>query len=67
MFWYNKPLCGGYMLPNYKITLTQNNDYDLSIDYSDSFKNMSDEDISIALEDCIRSLQIALMSLSYQS
>ncbi len=55
------------MLPNYKITLTQNNDYDLSIDYSDSFKNMSDEDIAIALEDCIRSLQIELMSLSYQT
>lgn len=55
------------MLPNYKITLTQANECELSIDYSDSFKNMSNEEIAIALDDCIRSLQIDLMSLSYQS
>jgi hypothetical protein len=55
------------MLPTYKITLTNNNDSDLVIDYSDSFKKMSDEDISIALDDCIKSLQIQLMSITYKS
>lgn len=55
------------MLPNYKITLTQNKECDFSIDYSESFNGMSDEDIAIALDDCIRQLQIELMSLSYKT
>lgn len=55
------------MLPKYKITLTNNNDSDLVIDYSDSFKDMSDDDISAALDDCIKSLQIQLMSITYKS
>jgi hypothetical protein len=55
------------MLPIYTITLTQTNEYDLSVTYSDSLKNMSDEDVSVALEDCIRSLQIELMLLSNKS
>lgn len=55
------------MLPNYKITFTQNKECDFSIAYSDSFKDMSDEDIALALDDCIRQLQIELMSLSYKT
>lgn len=55
------------MLQNYKIVLTKNSEYDININYSDSFKNMSDEEVAIALDDCIRLLQIQLMSLSYKT
>jgi hypothetical protein len=55
------------MFSNYQITLTKTNDYDLDIAYNEAFKEMSEDDIAIALEDCIRSLQIQLMSLTHQS
>ena len=55
------------MLPLYTITLTQTDEYNLDVTYSDSLKNMSDEDISVALEDCIRLLQIELMLVTNKS
>ena len=45
----------------YTITMLRKNEYDLDIVYSPEFSKMSDEDISVALEDCIRSLQIQLL------
>jgi hypothetical protein len=54
------------MFQNYQVTLTKNSDYDLEISYNETFKGMSDDDMAIALEDCIRSLQIELMSLTNQ-
>jgi hypothetical protein len=52
------------MLKIYQVTLSQENECDLQITYSDSFKSMSDDEIATALEDCITSLQIQLMLLT---
>jgi hypothetical protein len=52
------------MNQTYLISLFKKNEFDLDIVYSDDFKSMSDEDIAIALEDCIKYLSIELMSLT---
>jgi hypothetical protein len=49
------------MSKTYTITMQRNNEYELDIVYSKEFSKMSDEDKSVALEDCIRSLQIELL------
>ena len=45
----------------YTITMLRKNEYELDIVYSAEFYKMSDEDKSVALEDCIRSLKIELL------
>lgn len=51
---------GGLMSNIYSITLHKTDDYNLNINYSEEFKTMSNEDIAIALDDCIRLLKIEL-------
>lgn len=55
------------MFSNYQVTITKTNDYDLEIAYNEIFKTMSEDNKAMALEDCIRSLQIQLMLLTDQS
>jgi hypothetical protein len=52
------------MLNLYTITINKLNEYDLDVAYSDEFKAMSEEDMAVALDDCIRLLKIELMSLT---
>lgn len=55
------------MSTTYTITIKKTDDYNLDISFSDEFRSMSDDDISVALEDCVRSLQIELLLVTNSS
>lgn len=51
------------MTNKYTITLDRVNEYDLVVTYSEELKSASHDDLSIALEDCIKTLQNHLLLL----
>lgn len=56
-----------FMSTTYTITIQKSDDFNLNISFSDEFKSMSNEDISVALEDCIKALQIDLLLVTNSS
>lgn len=45
----------------YVITLDRISEYDLVVGYSKEFKDMSEEELAVALEDCINALKNELL------